>query len=55
MRFNVDYDKTVNFGNPVLDDLRYNSGHITHQSVENLSANTVIGIYFVIRDVPGES
>ena len=45
---------TVNFGNPVLNDLSYNSKHITHQSVEKLTANTVIDIDFVIWDVPDE-
>ena len=54
LSFNVDYNTTVNFGNPVLNDTRNNSGHITHQSVENLTANTVVDIYFLIRDVPGE-
>ena len=52
--FNVDYDTIVNFDNPVLNDLGNNSEHITHQTVENLSANTVVGIYFLIQDVPGE-
>ena len=52
--FFVDYNTTVNFGNPVLNDTGNNSRHITHQSVENLTANTVIGIYFLIWDVPGE-
>ena len=52
--FIVDYDTTVNIGNPVLDDTKNNSKHITDQSVENFTANTVIGIYFLIRDVPGK-
>ena len=52
--FFVDYDTTVNFDNPVLDDTRNNSGHITHQSVENFTANTNTSIYFLIRDIPGE-
>ena len=52
--FFVDCDTTVNFDDPVLDDTRTNSEHITHQSVENLTANTIIDICFLIWDVPGE-